>query len=417
MHAKTFGALPVAFLFLLLGGPCLARDLPRSGHPVFDRAVTLVVDNFYDAAALGRFGAAVRQEIEDERQPLTASSPKHRVDAAIDAVLASLGASHTGRFTPGTIAYYELSDIFRFAIRRDVKRLFPPDGDVSYAGIGMITRLENGTRFVSDVYDGAPADRAGIRVGDEILSVDGAPYREIDSFRDKAGRSVKIALRRDRDAPPLTVAVSVERLKPLPAFEKAIEQSLRVSEREGRRIGYLRLWTLSSPGGLDVVARALATGRLKDADGVIVDLRGRWGGGPANAAELFVGGVPTFRLIPRSGKDVLANVHWSRPVVAIIDEGARSGLELFAYALKANGIPLVGARTAGALLAGRAFLLPDDSLLELAVSDAVIDEGLKLEGRGVDPDIPVPFTLPYAAGRDPQFDAAMEEMQRILAKG
>ena len=60
----------------------------------------------------------------------------------------------------------------------------------------------------------------------------------------------------------------------------------------------------------------------------------------------------------------------SKPLVAIIDEGTRSGLEVFAYALKANGIPLVGSRTAGALLAGRAYLLPDDSLLEIAVSDA-----------------------------------------------
>ncbi len=169
---------------------------------------------------------------------------------------------------------------------------------------------------------------------------------------------------------------------------------MSVNESDGRRIGYLRLWTLSSPDGLDIAARELATGRLKDADGVVVDLRGRWGGGPPDAAELFVGDTPNFRLISRSGKDMLANVRWRRPVVAIIDEGSRSGLELFAYALKANGIPLVGTRTAGALLAGRAYLLPDDSILELAVSDAVIDDGVRLEGRGVEPDVTVRSPCP-----------------------
>lgn len=56
-------------------------------------------------------------------------------------------------------------------------------------------------------------------------------------------------------------------------------------------------------------------------------------------------------------------------------------------------------------------------MLELAVSDAVIDDGVRLEGRGVEPDVPVPFALPYAGGRDPQREAAMEEMRRILAKG
>ena len=125
------------------------------------------------------------------------------------------------------------------------------------------------------------------------------------------------------------------------------------------------------------------TGPLKDADGLVLDLRGRWGGGSSDAAELFLGDTPSFRLIPRDGEDILANVRWHRPVVALIDEGTRSGLEVFAYALKANGIPLVGTRTAGALLAGRAYLLPDDSLLELAVSDAVIGDDVRLEGSGV----------------------------------
>lgn len=417
MHATMPRVLLTALLLLIIPGQSLGLDLPRSGHPVFDRVVALVVENFHDASALDRFGGAVRRELSKADKPLTAKSEAPDVDAAIERVLASLDASHTGRFKPDTIAYYELADIFRFAIRNDAKRLFPPDGEVRYDGIGMVTRLENGRRFVSDVYDGLAADRAGIRVGDEVLSVDGAPYHEIESFRNKSGQAVEISLRRHRDAPPFTVTAKVDRARPLAAFERAIENSMTIDESEGRRVGYLRLWTLSTRDGLDIVARELAVGRLKDADGVIVDLRGRWGGGPPDAAELFVGDTPTFRLVPRSGKDILANVRWRRPVVAIIDEGARSGLELFAYALKANGIPLVGTRTAGALLAGRAYLLPDDSLLELAVSDAIIDEGVRLEGRGVGPDIAVPFTLPYADGRDPQLDAAMKEMRRILAKG
>lgn len=94
---------------------------------------------------------------------------------------------------------------------------------------------------------------------------------------------------------------------------------------------------------------------------------------------------------------MLANVRWRRPVVAIIDEGSRSGLELFAYALKANGIPLVGTRTAGALLAGRAYLLPDDSMLELAVSDAVIDDGVRLEGAASNRTYPFRSPCPTPA--------------------
>jgi carboxyl-terminal processing protease len=417
MDMRIFGSFALAAWLLLLPAQALAEDPPRSGQPVFDRAVELVFDHFHDTSALGRFGTAVRHEINDADAPLNAASSNERVSKAIDTILASLGASHTGRFQPDTIAYFELADIFRFAIRNDLRRLFPPEGEVSYPGIGMIAQPSGGSLFVNDVYDGSPAARAGILVGDEILTVDGAPYHEIASFRDKVGRTVEIRLRRNTGAEPITVKAAVERLRPLQTFEKAIAASVSVTERDGKRIGYVRLWTLSAPDGLDIVALEMADGRLKDVDGMVVDLRGRWGGGPSDAAELFVGDTPTFRLIQRDGEATLANMRWQRPVVGIIDGGARSGLELFAYALKSNGIPLVGAQTAGALLAGRAYLLPDYSLLEVAVSDAVIGDDVRLEGRGVEPDIPVHFSLPFAAGRDPQREAAVEEMRRVLAGG
>ena len=51
---------------------------------------------------------------------------------AIDHILASLGASHTGRYTPDQLDYYELADVFRFAYRDRLRRLFPPDGEITY---------------------------------------------------------------------------------------------------------------------------------------------------------------------------------------------------------------------------------------------------------------------------------------------
>ncbi|NVD43010.1 PDZ domain-containing protein [Ensifer sp. HO-A22] len=417
MHVALSRVLLTALLLMLMPAGAPAAELPRSGDPVFDRVIALVNSEFHDETGLDRFNETAKKEIEDVGQTLPQRGSTARVDAAIDATIASLRASHNGRFKPDTIAYFELSDIFRFAIRNDLRRLFPPEGDVTYPGIGLVTQTIGDRRFVSDVYDGSPAATAGVLMGDEILSVDDLPYREIASFEGKVGQSVGIRLRRKADGAPVTVKVAVERLPPLPTLAKAIANSIAVIEHGGRKIGYVRFWTLSTRDGLDVVARELYDGRLSGVDGVIVDLRGRWGGGAADAAELFVGDTPSFRLIPRHGQPTLANVRWRGPVVALIDEGTRSGLELFAYALRINGIPLVGQRTAGALLAGRAYILPDDSLLEIAVSDAVIDDNVRLEGNGIAPDIPVDLPLAYAAGRDPQREAAVSEMLRLLADG
>lgn len=414
MRARLSCTALIASLVLSMAAAAWAAELPRSGEPIFDRVIELVNANFYDGEALDHFNAAAEAEIADPVTALSRTSPASRVDSAITSVLASLKVSHTGRFKTDTIDYFELADIFRFAIRDDIRRLFPPDGAARYPGIGMVTTVENGQRFVSDVYDGSAAKKAGLLVGDEILSVDGQAYREIGSFEGKVGRSVEIRVRRHRDAEPLSLQVPVESLRPLPMFERAIEESIALVETGGRKIGYVLLWTLSTRDGLDLVAEALSSGRLKDADGLVVDLRGRWGGGPADAAEFLVGGTPTFRLIPRRGEATLANFRWQKPVVALIDRGTRSGLELFAYTLRQHAIPLVGERTAGALLAGRAYVLPDDSLLEVAVSDAVIGDELRLEGGGIAPDVQVALPLAYAAGKDPQREAAIAEMVRLL---
>ena len=62
----------------------------------------------------------------------------------------------------------------------------------------MIAETRDGKQFVSDVYDGSPAARAGILVGDELLDVDAAPYREIASFAGKFAHKVAIRLGRLR---------------------------------------------------------------------------------------------------------------------------------------------------------------------------------------------------------------------------
>jgi carboxyl-terminal processing protease len=100
-------------------------------------------------------------------------------------------------------------------------------------------------------------------------------------------------------------------------------------------------------------------------------------------------------------------------VALLINGGTRSGKEVLAYGFKKYGYgPVIGTRSAGALLAARAFLL-DGGLLLLPVADVAVD-GERLEGRGVTPTIEVPFDLPYAAGADPQLERALDELARVV---
>ena len=388
-----------------------AGDAPRSGNPVFDAAVERVASDFYDPAALPAFDEAVGLAVASLPDLAEAEAPV--LDDAIAYVLSSLGASHTARYTPDSIDYYELLDIFRYAVRDEVRRLYP-EGQVIYAGIGIATRPIGGKAFVTDVYDGGPAARAGPPPGAGVVAVAGAPVPAAGAFADTAGQTVSVSIRRAEGTLPFAVEVAVEWLKPSETLVDAIRASARIIEQDGFRLGYLHLWSYTARDTRDVIEEALA-GPLAEADGLILDLRSRWGGAPPDAADSFIGGGPDMTMRFRDGTVDLVHARWRKSVVAIVDEGTRSGMEILAHALKTGGVPLVGANTAGAVVAGRAFMLPDDSLLLLAVADVTVD-GERLEGVGVAPDIAVPFDVRYAAGADPQLDAAAAELVRGLTR-
>ena len=404
----------LAALLVLVVAPAAAEVPPRSGNPVFDRTVDLVNQHFFAPAELPTFNDAAA--LAAGQMPDLKDAAPGVVNDAVSFILDSLHASHTGHYTQDQVDYYELADVFRFALRRDVRRIFPPRGEVTYAGIGIASTRIDGKSFVTHVYDGGPAANAGILAGDEIVSVDGQPFAEIGSFRGKAGGTAHLMVRRVADAQPFAIDVPVADIQPGDLFVKAISASVKRIDRGGKRIGYLRLWAYTREEVTSVLYDELGKGRLKDVDGLVLDLRSKWGGAPGDAAETFVGRAADMETVDNKGKRDYAVFRWTKPVVAIIDGGTRSGMELLAYSLKKNGVPLVGAPTAGNVLAGTAYLLPDDSLLELAVEDVLVD-GKRLENNPVQPDVAVPFDVRYAAGRDPQLDAAEALMVQRLDQG
>ena len=254
-HLKYAAAVA---LFLGLAPAAYGDIQQKSGNPVFDEAVELVIKNFYDPSAIGRFKETVHETIKGLPPSFAADNYPEAYGPAIAKIVASLGVSHTGHFVPGQVDYYELADIFRFNYRDQLRRLFPPEGKVTYPGIGIASKPIGGKRFVTDVYDGAPADRAGIMVGDEILSLDGAPFEEVASFRGKVGETAQLVVRREAAGEPLTFGVRVAELQPSDTLVESISESVDMVEEEGRKIGYLRIWFFADDEVEDAIEQALS---------------------------------------------------------------------------------------------------------------------------------------------------------------
>jgi C-terminal processing protease CtpA/Prc len=374
---------------------------PAAG--VFDEVARTVFEHFYDPTLYGLDWNAVTARYRPLAESAT-SRPERAL--VINRMLGELHASHTAYFEPSDPAYYDLLDVFSGALRQDVRRLFP-DGEIAYWGIGMFTRRIDGQTFVSGALAGLPAHRAGLRVGDEILAADGRPYEPVGSFADKGGVPVVLAIRRTRDGPVRELTVVPERIRPGRAYLTAMAESARIIERNGRRIGYIHVWSYAGSQYQALLERELHTGTFKDADALVWDLRDGWGGAQPHYLDVFTGRGPVVELKDRSGKQMLQNVKWRRPVAMLINGGTRSGKEILAYGFKKYGVgELIGTKTTGAVLAARAFVLSDGSLLEVAVNDVAVD-GERLEGVGVRPTVEVPFRLPYAQGADPQLERAV----------
>lgn len=376
---------------------------------VYEEVWRIARDKFYDPKMKGLDWEAMGKK--HRRAYATATTDAQRSEA-INALLAELGASHTHHYTPDETSYYELVDIFSYPLRRDIPKHFRGE-KVRYAGIGMFTKTINGKTFVTAVFPDMPAARAGLLAGDEILSADDQPFAPVGSFRNTIGEKVTLKVRREAGGEAKSIVVEPQWIEPGEAFQSALRDSARVIEANGKRIGYVRIWSYAGNEYQQQLEEVLSEGKLKDVDALVWDLRDGWGGAHPRYLSVFNTYGPTLALTGRNGKTNLVGYRWGKPVAMLVNGGTRSGKEVLAYGFKKNGFgQVIGERTAGALLAGTAFLLSDGSLLIMAVEDAAVD-GERIEGVGVAPSIEVPFDVRYAAGKDPQLDKAIA----VLADG
>jgi carboxyl-terminal processing protease len=398
-------------LILLLPTPVHAQYAPGTldryeemadGAELFDEIARTVQENFYDPALHGVDWDAMRATYRPRF--LAAATVAERREIA-NALLGELHASHMQYFTPDQIAYYEIADFFSFSFRNRIEVFFPR-GRVAYIGIGAYTTESDGKIFVSGLLDGLPAERAGLRVGDEILSVAGGHYEPVASFRGRAGTEIPIEIRRNADGASQMLMVTPVEIRPSDAFASAIEASARIIEAGGMKLGYVHMWCYFGARYHSLLQRLVAT-TLRDADALVLDLRAGWGGIADHGLSLFDQRQPTITFTGRDGRSTMTDVKWERPAAMLIDGGSRSAKEIIAYGFKKYRIgELIGSPTAKAVLGTSAYMMKDGSLLLLATSDVRVD-GERLEGVGVSPTIPVEAPLPYRDGADPQLDRAI----------
>ena len=268
----------------------------------------------------------------------------------------------------------------------------------SYVGIGV--RIdptdEGGLPQVVGVFDGSPAEAAGLQVDDVILQVDGRTTsgRTIDEVaewvRGEAGTTVVLTLRHGADGPERTVSI-VRADVPVEPVSWALVP--------GTTTALIRLEQFSS-GAADDLVSALKEIRDAGAERLVLDLRGNPGGYVNEAvgvASQFLSSGLVY--IERNADDERTEhpvspdgVATDLPLVVLVNGNTASSAEIVSGALQDAGrAKIVGETTYGTGTVLGEFVLSDGSALRVGTVEWLTPEGRRIWHEGIAPDVPVAF--------------------------
>ena len=317
--------------------------------------------------------------------------------------------------------------------------------------LGLDIRLLDGRVVVTSVAEGLPAAAAGVKPGWIVQKVDGKPVDEIlkaaetayaksrqlvpmykirsveSRLHARVGSVVAVDFLDDKDRP---VHRDLEASEPVgvPAtFGHLPTIYVRfVTKRIDRTVAYVSLNAFfDAVNVLKQFGEAIEASR--DADGMIIDLRGNPGG--MGLMSFAMGGwlvaKPNLKLgtmIARSG-----SLHFTlfprprpyeKPVAVLVDELSMSTSEILAGGLKDIGrARIFGTRTPGAALPSMIVMLPNGDRFQFAIANYISAGGKPLEGEGVRPDVVTPLTrAALIEGRYPALEAATRWIRSETAR-
>ena len=293
----------------------------------------------------------------------------------------------------------------------------------AYAGIGAAVVLRGGRIVVSEVFEGGPAARAGLKPGDEIVAIEHDPVKGLSltdvarRLRGEPATKVRIRVRPGGRGEDRTVV-----LERAVVSRPSVRRARLIDGEEG--VGYLHLATFKS-GTEKELRLAVRTLDAQGARALIVDLRGNPGGmllEAIGAAGVF---LPRGRVTQTRGRalgatwtyevPLLAHHQWRGPLAVLIDQGTASAAEVLAAALGRRGrAVLVGQRTFGKGAAQvNVPISGGKGAVCVTVARVYDPDGECIEGQGVEPDrsIPPPCGPAETLRADPAVRAAVEALR------
>jgi len=349
-------AVCIALLCILTYGFGLGRIMSKGDWDYYSK----LDDNY------GKYAEIMRMIGED---PLSQAVPEEISDDVLREIVASTGDPYAQYFTAEE--YEQFSKTYTGG----------------YVGIGIGVEFSEGEVIVMTVYDGGPADGAGMEPGDVILRVDGVEPKDLDDavarMTGKKNTEVTVTVRRDGKEMDLTMTRD----------EIDINSVGYAVSEDDPSVGYIRITVFSKNTDKEFKS-AVKDLKSKGCEKFILDLRDNGGGLTEISVRIADYLLPACKImtdVTKSGSETVYNSDESSAdlkLVVLVNENTASASEILTAALKENNAAtVIGSRTYGKGVTQISRMFSDGSAAKLTVSEYLTPKGNHVNDKGIEPDI------------------------------
>lgn len=304
-----------------------------------------------------------------------------------------------------------VGDPYTVYFTADEANEFLGDLEGEFEGIGAELGQEEGNLIIVSPIKGSPAEKAGLRSGDIIATVNDeeaiswSVEKAVSNIRGEGGTTVRLGV--IRDGKPNEISV-VRGTISIPSVESEVRDGVGIISIS--RFGQSETTLLARQAAQDFVDQGVRA--------VVLDLRGNGGGYLQSSVEIASLWLNNKVVVTeRSGGDIKSTLRTSgdsplegMQTVVLIDGYSASASEILAGALRDNGAAqLVGTQTFGKGVVQDIKDLPDGGSLKVTIASWFTPNGQNFSEEGLKPDVEVKLSdEDIEKDRDRQLNKALE---------
>lgn len=326
------------------------------------------------------------------------------VDGAVEGMVTSVGDSFTNYSSA------------------DATETFNETINGSYEGIGcsVVTYLEDNKIVVVDVFKDSPSDKAGLKIGDIIVKVDGEDYssknsNDVSNYIKNSGKDkVVLTVKREDEEKDITVNLSKVEIPYVTG---------KIIEKDDKKIGYINI-TLFASNSYEQFKKELERLEKEKIDSLIIDVRNNSGGyltSVNDICSLFLEkGKIIYQLEDSRGttkkKDTTKEKR-KYEIAVLINNASASASEILASAIKEsyNGF-VVGTNSFGKGTVQQTKKLLDGSMIKYTTQKWLTPLGNSINEAGVTPTNEVILSEDYYNNPTEENDNQLQEAINLLKK-